>query len=38
MLDGGTGAFAKFHASANVTVDSHGVWHWDGTYSFSSDD
>ena len=37
MFDGGTGAFASFHGSANVTVDAHGVWHWDGTYSFSSD-
>ena len=37
-LDGGTGAFTKFHGSANVTVDGAGVWHWDGTYSFDSDD
>jgi hypothetical protein len=37
-FDGGTGAFAKFQGSANVTVDADGVWHWDGTYSFSSDD
>ena len=37
-FDGGTGAFTKFHASANVTVDGAGVWHWDGTYSFDSDD
>jgi hypothetical protein len=37
-LDGGTGAFTKFHCSANVTVDGAGVWHWDGTYSFGSDD
>ena len=37
-FDGGTGAFAKFHGSAIVTVDRDGVWHWDGTYSFGSDD
>jgi hypothetical protein len=37
-FDGGTGVFAKFHASASVTVDGDGVWHWDGTYSFDSDD
>jgi hypothetical protein len=37
MFDGGTGAFRTFHGSANVTVDAQGVWHWDGTYSFSSD-
>ena len=32
---GGTGKFTHFHASAAVSVDSAGVWHWDGTYSFS---
>lgn len=37
-FDGGRGAFAKFHGSADVTVDAGGMWHWDGTYSFSSDD
>lgn len=37
-LAGGTGAFAKFHASASVTVDGDGVWHWDGTYGFSPND
>jgi hypothetical protein len=37
-FDGGTGAFVKFQGTANVTVDADGVWHWDGTYSFSSDD
>ena len=35
VFDGGTGAFAKFQGSANVTVDADGVWHWDGAYSFS---
>jgi hypothetical protein len=32
---GGTGRFTWFHADAAVTVDSAGVWHWDGTYSFT---
>jgi hypothetical protein len=31
----GTGRFAGFHADARVSVDSKGVWHWDGTYAFS---
>jgi hypothetical protein len=30
---GGTGRFAGFLASAVVSVDGTGVWHWDGTYS-----
>lgn len=37
-FDGGTGAFATFHGSANVTLDRDGLWHWDGTYSFGSND
>jgi hypothetical protein len=37
-FDGGKGAFAKFHGSADVTVDGDGVWHWDGTYSFGRGD
>jgi hypothetical protein len=41
-FDGGTGAFATFHGSATVTVTDRGqpneLWHWDGTYSFISDD
>ena len=32
-FEGGTGVFSGFHASAAVTYD--GVWHWDGTYSFT---
>ena len=32
---GGTGEFAGFHADAVVSVDGAGLWHWDGTYSFS---
>jgi hypothetical protein len=31
---GGTGKFAGFQADVDVSVES-GVWHWDGTYSFS---
>jgi len=31
---GGTGALAGFEASAKVSVDSSGAWHWDGSYSF----
>jgi hypothetical protein len=35
---GGTGRFEGFQADVAVTVDSRGVWHWDGTYSFPTDD
>jgi hypothetical protein len=35
-VSGGTGAFAEFHADADVSVDAAGVWHWEGTYSFTS--
>jgi hypothetical protein len=35
-LSGGTGAFTGFHADADVSVDAAGVWHWEGTYSFTS--
>ena len=31
----GTGKFAGFHADATVSQDSKGIWHWDGTYSFT---
>jgi hypothetical protein len=40
-FSGGTGAFAGFHADAVVSVvsvDGADVWHWDGTYSFTSED
>ena len=37
-FSGGTGRFTHFQADAAVSVDSSGVWHWDGTYSFRSDD
>ena len=33
-FSGGTGRFVGFEAHADVTADSDGVWHWDGTYSF----
>jgi hypothetical protein len=33
---GGTGKFASFRASVDVThTDDFSVWFWDGTYSFS---
>jgi hypothetical protein len=35
---GGTGRFTWFHADAAVSLDSTGVWHWDGTYSFTPPD
>jgi hypothetical protein len=35
-FSGGTGAFAGFQADADVSVDATGVWHWEGTYSFTS--
>ena len=34
-LSGETGKFTHFNASAAVSQDSAGLWHWDGTYSFS---
>jgi hypothetical protein len=34
-FSGGTGKFTWFHASVVVTVDSDGLWHWAGTYSFT---
>lgn len=33
-FSGGTGKFAGFQASVDVSTDSNEVWHWDGTYSF----
>lgn len=36
---GGTGLFTFFHAGVVVTYDSAtGLWHWEGTYSFSPHD
>jgi hypothetical protein len=37
-FSGGTGKFGAFQADVAVTVDSKGVWHWDGTYSFTRSD
>jgi hypothetical protein len=37
-LAGGTGPFARFSADVDVSVDSSGVWHWDGSYSFTGPD
>ena len=37
-LSGGTGAFGGLHADAAVSVDASGVWHWDGTYSFTPEE
>jgi hypothetical protein len=37
-FSGGTGALARFQAEADVSVDDEGVWHWEGTYSFSGSD
>jgi hypothetical protein len=33
-FSGGTGKFDGFEANADVTADSSGMWHWDGTYRF----
>ena len=32
-FSGGTGKFVGFEAHADVTADSDGLWHWEGTYS-----
>ena len=34
-FSGGTGAFTGFQADATVSQDARGLWHWDGTYSFT---
>ena len=34
-FSGGTGKFTHFHATAAVSVDATGLWHWEGSYSFS---
>jgi hypothetical protein len=31
----GTGSLAGLHAKVKVTVDATGLWHWDGSYSFT---
>jgi hypothetical protein len=30
----GTGTLTGFHAVLHVTIDSKGLWHWDGSYYF----
>ena len=35
MFSGGTGTLAGFHAEAGVSADAAGLWHWEGTYTFS---
>jgi hypothetical protein len=37
-FSGGTGKFTHFDASAAVSVDAAGLWHWEGTYSFRPND
>ena len=34
-FSGGTGTLAGFEAHADVSADSAGLWHWEGTYSVS---
>jgi hypothetical protein len=34
-FSGGTGTFTGFQARVDVSADSTGLWHWEGTYSFS---
>jgi hypothetical protein len=36
-FSGGTGAFGGFEADVLVS-EASGVWHWDGTYSFTPSD
>jgi hypothetical protein len=36
-FSGGTGAFANFSASADVSADAAGTWHWDGDFSFTAE-
>ena len=35
-FSGGTGTLRDFHATAAVSADSSGSWHWDGTFNFGS--
>ena len=35
-FSGGTGKFIGFQAHADVSTDSDGLWHWEGTYSSTS--
>jgi hypothetical protein len=34
-FSGGTGKFTGFQAHVDISADSTGLWHWEGTYSFS---
>ena len=33
-FSGGTGKSTGFQAHADVSADSDGLWHWEGTYGF----
>jgi hypothetical protein len=35
-FSGGTGTLRGFNATADVSADSSGLWHWDGTFSFGA--
>ena len=35
VFSGGTGTLAGFAARADVSADAAGLWHWNGTYSYS---
>jgi hypothetical protein len=35
-FSGGTGKLTGFQARADVSADSNGLWHWEGTYSFGA--
>jgi hypothetical protein len=37
-FSGGTGKLTGFQGQVDVSVDSAGLWHWEGTYSFSPSD
>jgi hypothetical protein len=38
-FSGGTGKFAGFHASVDVShSDDYSLWYWEGTYSFNPQD
>jgi len=34
-LSGGTGTLSGIQASADISADAAGIWHWQGTYSFA---
>lgn len=34
-FSGGSGQFVHFRATASVSVDGAGLWHWDGIYVYS---